>query len=249
MKECIVLGSGNSFNINGRGHTSFLIDGEILVDCGPTILYNIEKFKIDISNLQIILITHFHGDHFLGLPFVMLYFEYIVHRKQPITIIGPKGLKKNYKKLLNLSYPGIEFSFQIPIIELKKNQTITTYVNNKHYTIKSYPITHKKESIGYRITNNNKTFAFTGDTILNEQVYHLLEDVNIGILELSLQDNPENKISHVSLSEVLQNRDKIKAKKLYFNHITDKLSKEVKKINKKIKNFGIPLYDGMKIKF
>lgn len=245
MNELFILGSGNAFNINARGHTAFLLDQKILIDCGPTILLKTQEFRIDLSSLKYILITHYHGDHFAGIPFLLIYFKYILHRKEKLTIMGPEGLNIHFNKIMEVTYPNMEFDFEIEFIELNKNDEI--FCNP--YIIKSYPITHKEESIGYRIVDNKHSFAFTGDTILNEEVFILMDAVDIGIIELSLWDNPNQEISHVSLQELISLRDKINVKHLFFNHITDSLAEEVKKINQNIKPIGIPLYDGMKIDF
>jgi ribonuclease BN (tRNA processing enzyme) len=245
MKELLVLGSGNAFNTDARGHTSFLLDRKILIDCGATVLLKIQEFKVDLNELEIILITHYHGDHFAGVPFILIYLKYILKRTKPLILMGPIGLIENYQKLLDVTYPQMDFGFTISFKELKPNE-LAFY---KNYQIRTFPITHKQESIGYRIEDNNHSFAFTGDTLLNENVLDLMKHVDVGIMELSLWENPNKEISHVSLEELKMYRDFIKAKHLFFNHITNELSEEVKKITKKIPNFGSPLYDGMIINF
>ncbi len=245
MQEIMVLGSGNAFCIDGRGHTSFLLDQKLLIDCGATTLYKIQEMKVDLNHLKAILITHFHGDHFAGMPFVLIYLKYILNRKEKLILVGHEGFKENYQILMSVTYPEMEFPFDIEIIELNKSDGFVL----DHYVIQSFPITHKSESIGYRIVDDFHRFAFTGDTILNQEVLDLMDGVDVGIMELSLWENPNQMVSHVSLQEVIQHRDKIKAKKLYFNHITNALAEEVQKLNKDYPNFGLPLYDGMKIYF
>lgn len=242
MKYCIVIGSGNAFNSDKRGHCSFLLDDIILIDCGPTILLKREELQIDFSKIKLVLITHFHGDHFAGLPFLILYFQYIVKRKEKLTILGPKNIKQQFFSLLELMYPNLKIDFEIDFIEKQNNY----YFEN--YFISAFPITHKEESIGYKISDERHTFAFTGDAMLDEKVYNLLENVDIGIMELSLKTKEENS-SHISLEEVIKDRKKIKVKKLYFNHIYDQLAEEVEKINEHISEFGKPLQDGMRIEF
>lgn len=242
MKYFIVIGSGNAFNSDKRGHCSFLLDDIILIDCGPTILLKREELQIDFSKIKIVLITHFHGDHFAGLPFLILYFQYILKRKEKLFILGPKNIKQQYFSLMELLYPNLKIDFSIDFVEIQN----TYYFEN--YLITAFPITHKEESIGYKISDSKHSFAFSGDTILNEKVYHLFENVDIGIIELSLKTKEESS-SHVSLEEMIKDRKNIKAKKLYFNHIYDDLAEEVEKINERILGFGKPLQDGMRIEF
>ncbi|MFN3603731.1 MAG: MBL fold metallo-hydrolase [Leptonema sp. (in: bacteria)] len=242
MKDCIIIGSGNAFNTDARGHCSFLLDSIFLIDCGPTILLKRESLNIDFSKIKVVLITHFHGDHFAGLPFLVLYFEYILKRKEILYILGPKHIKNQYWALMNLIYPNININFTIEFVEIQNTYTF------QNYQITPYPITHKEESIGYKIFDGNHSFAFSGDTILDENVYPLYDNIDVGIIELSLKENA-NHTSHVSLEELILNRSKIKAKKLYFNHLYDELAEEVRKINQLNPEFGTPLYDGMRICF
>lgn len=245
MKECFILGSGNAFNMDGRGHTAFLLDQKLLIDCGATTLLKIQEFRIDISHLKGILITHFHGDHFAGIPFLLIYFKYILNRREPLFLIGPKELKAKFQQLMNLNYPDIELPFPMEFQEMDKSDAISF----EDYKIVSCPITHKEESIGYQIFDKNHSFAFTGDTKLNHEVIELFKHIDIGILELSLWENPNKEVAHVSLQELIEIRDQIKVRRLYFNHLTNPLYDEVMKLNEIYKNFGTPLYDGMKILF
>ncbi len=243
MENVVVIGSGNAFNTDGRGHTCFLLDSRILIDCGATILQKVESLKIDISKVDVVLVTHFHGDHYGGIPFLLIYYKYILRRERPLFLAGPEGIEVKYKELLNLFYPEMEFPYEIKFVKIS-----SIYTFDKYY-IQALPITHKEESVGYRILDEEHSFAFTGDTILNEQVYELLYNVDIGIMELSLWNNSEKKVMHVSLEELLVSRKRIKVKKLFFNHITNAIAEKIKEISKKDPSFGIPLEDGMIIPF
>ncbi len=242
MKECIVLGSGNAFNSDARGHCCFLLDEIFLIDCGPTVLIKREEFKIDFSKIKIILITHFHGDHFAGVPFLILYFQYILKRKEKLYILGPENIKKQYDSLMDLIYPNLQIDFSLEFIEIQEDYDF------EEYHIKAIPMLHKEESLGYRINDSQNSFAFTGDTKWNDNIISLFKDVDVAIIELSFKEKIENS-SHLSLEELRQYRNKIQPKKLFFNHLYDELSKEVEDLTKENFNFGTPLYDGMKIHF
>ena len=69
------IGCGDAFGSGGRSNTCFHVTGEdvnVLIDCGATSLPALKREKIAREAIDLILITHFHGDHFAGLPFFLL---------------------------------------------------------------------------------------------------------------------------------------------------------------------------------
>ena len=72
MVEVDLLGSGNAFLPSGRLHSFLLIDKHMIVDCPPTALASLRKAGISPADIDTILITHVHGDHVFGFPFLSL---------------------------------------------------------------------------------------------------------------------------------------------------------------------------------
>jgi ribonuclease BN (tRNA processing enzyme) len=226
MKQVRALGSGNAFNSDGRGHASFLLthsaDRSLLLDCGATTLYKIKQYKIDISALDLVLLTHFHGDHFAGLPFVLLEMDLLLGRKKELLIAGPPGVTQRCQALLELCYPEYEFSFQISYVPFISDLEIFDF------KIKAFRLDHRPESLGYRITGPaGKTVAFSGDTAFNEKLIPLFAGVDLGWLEVSLEKKPVQAVSHVSLEELIAGKEKLTARRLYFSHIYDDLAEKL----------------------
>lgn len=112
--EIRILGIGGFENV-GLPFNSFLIDGHVLVETPPDILQSLHRENIGLEDIDTIVITHFHGDHCFGLPF--LFFNIYARRfsigQKNLVIAGPAGLKETVKTLLGLAispdHPYVEW--------------------------------------------------------------------------------------------------------------------------------------------
>ena len=95
-----LLGTGDAFGSGGRYSTCLHLaaDGDtILVDCGATSMHALQRAGTDRAAISSILVTHFHGDHFGGLPFFLLDALFVTRRTTPLTIAGPKGVESRMR--------------------------------------------------------------------------------------------------------------------------------------------------------
>mgnify|MGYP006256956417 FL=1 len=106
--EIIMLGTGNAFLPNGRHHSFAIFDGKHIIDAPPTALISLRENGIKVSEISTIFITHLHGDHIFGLPFLLLERTYISDRElsQPLTIVAAPGARKRIEELCEIAYPG-----------------------------------------------------------------------------------------------------------------------------------------------
>lgn len=237
--------------MSGRGQTCFLLESsdnsKMLIDFGATSLLQITRQNVSMSNVDRLLVTHFHGDHIGGIPFLLLHLHFIEHRTEKFEILGPVGVGNVVHQLNNLLYPGIEFGFEIQFTEIKPIDDSKPTVTGP-FSIEAVPVSHRPESLGYRISNHGRSFAFSGDTRWCDSLVQLYHQVDIGILELSFLEQPKDGSSHISLTELVKNRSLLNVDRLYFNHIYDELAQQVSDLPKSQK-VGEPLSDGQIIQF
>jgi ribonuclease BN (tRNA processing enzyme) len=249
MDSVLVIGSGNAFSSNGRAQACFLLQSgaeHLLLDCGATSLMQMQRLGVDVDSLDRLLVTHFHGDHTGGIPFLLIHFEYITRRRHPFELLGPPGLREAVQRLFDAMYPGIKLSYEVRYVELHEGKLQKT----GQFTIESIPVLHRPESLGYRITGcHGRSFSFSGDTGWCESLERLYDDVDAGLLELSLERQPEGGTSHMSLEEVILKRPLLRARRLFFSHIYDELAARVLEYASTHPGFGHPVHDGMKIPF
>lgn len=229
MKAITVIGSGNAFHYSGRAHACYLLEPDqnsrVILDSGASSLFRFRQMNYNLDSIDGCLITHFHGDHIAGLPFLLLDQKYIQNRQRPFLIAGPSGIQTQVESLLELMYPNIEIDYQIIYTEINPDSSIDTFCNMK---VEAFPINHKEESLGYRMTGpSGKTLFFSGDTACDEALKDAMGSSDLAIVELSLFE--KSKAAHVSLEEVQEVRKTWNAKRVMYTHIYDELAKETEK--------------------
>ncbi|WP_417265290.1 ribonuclease Z [Brumimicrobium sp.] len=145
-----ILGSGAAVPTLKRGTTAQLINCQqrsILIDCGEATQLQMRRFKVKFQNIQLVLISHLHGDHVFGLPGLISTMQ-LLGRKSPMTLIGPKGLKEFL--LSQFKLVGLYNGFTLNFIELDPEFEGLVF-EDKCLRINSFPLNHRIATHGYRI--------------------------------------------------------------------------------------------------
>lgn len=138
MMNVCLLGCGGSMPVPGRCLTSLLISyngSKILIDCGEGTQVSMKMVGWGFKNVDVICFTHYHADHVVGLPGLLLTIANS-GRTEPLKIIGPVGLKKT---IAGLSVLFPELPFDLDIYEFNPG---TFYVQNNDVVIKTLPVQH-----------------------------------------------------------------------------------------------------------
>ena len=259
MSRVTIVGSGNAFNSDGRAHACYLIDSSettnpgtkpatrILMDVGATSLYRLQQLNIAAASIDAILLTHFHGDHYAGLPFVLLQMDLVEGRQHPLEILGPPGVQQACETIIEACYPGFEFHFPIVYRELDARAAHITTTQCGDFQIVPYPIEHKTESTGYRLLGaDGGSLAFSGDSGYDGLLAALVDGVDLALIELTMPEQYDPPIAHVALNDVREqtNGHQLNAKRLVFTHITDALAREIENAGP-----GTAAYDGLVLEF
>ena len=78
----------------------------ILLEAGPSVLAEMKRHGIEADSLDAIVISHLHGDHFGGIPALLLHAQFVAGRRKPLLLVGPFGLKERLQEVFDLLFPG-----------------------------------------------------------------------------------------------------------------------------------------------
>jgi ribonuclease Z len=162
-----VIGSGEAFDCT-HGNTAFyLSDARLLIDCGYQVPERVWKRSLIVDA---VLLTHLHADHCFGLV-PLLVREHEEGRKKSFTILGPQGVARSVRSLLELGYPGLCLKFRVRFVELKAGRR--SQFNG--YLIESAATEHSIPNLAHRVFKpKGKSVGISGDGALTEESLALL---------------------------------------------------------------------------
>lgn len=210
---------------------STLINEELLIDIPNGCHKQLLKMEHEIEKIKTLAITHFHGDHFADLLFLIRH-RYALKLSEPLVVIAPKGAEELIKLLFDL-YNSNDFDWKstIKIIEIENSeQEIKT---TDGYTIKAIEVKHGdlKSAYGYII---NDTLGLTGDSGICEGVRKIWTNSKIMIADTSFRIGEDSHMGIDNIKELLENCNK----KIIATHLRDVTRETLK--NEKISNLIIP---------
>ena len=191
MARITIVGCGEAFD-SQRANTSLLYQGSkvILLDCGYNIPQAFWKISQDPSYLDAIYITHIHADHTFGLPALLLWMR-IHGRSRPLTVFGGVGVGAWLEKLLLLGYPGSyspDRYFPIHTVETIPGEPT---VFGK-CTLDVAQSEHSVRNLSIRITEDNRSMAYSGDGIPTQATRALFHGVHLLLHESYWLDGTEH---------------------------------------------------------
>jgi len=274
MIKVIFLGTSDAIPSAERNHTSILLEyknEDILIDCGEGTQRQFRKAKLNPNKITKILITHWHGDHVLGIPGLLQTLSFSDYNKI-LNIYGPKGTKEFMKILLRT------FAFQGKY-KINVHEVQGKFFENDEFCLKAEKMSHgipcnaytfikkgklridKKKlartklkgpilkklkegkDIFYRgkkylaknltYEEDSKKISFVFDTSFNQKIIPFVKDSDLLVCEstfgVELEDKAD-KYKHLNVKQTAEIAKKSKSKKLVLTHISQRYSKNSKKI-------------------
>jgi len=217
------VGCGDAFGSGGRSNTCFHVTGagvNFLIDCGASSLPVLKRLGIARDDIDLILITHFHGDHFAGLPFLLLDAQFS-RRTRPLVIAGPEGIEMRLTQVMEALFEHSSKTrqrFDLSVVALKPEQARSFGAVN----VTPFSVVHGESGgpfLAYRVEVDGRIIAYSADTEWTETLIPLARDADLFIAEAYYYDKIVK--NHLSLMTLEAHLSEIKPKRLILTHMSD----------------------------
>jgi ribonuclease Z len=218
MSKLIILGSSNALPTQESENTHMVFVGTermVLVDApGGNLILRLEQAGLDFKNLTDIVVTHFHPDHTLGIPSLLMDM-WLLGRKQPINIYGLHDTLNRVEALMDLyNWSAWPDFFSVIFYRLPPDE-MSPVLDCADFTIHASPVHHVIPNIGLRVQfkPSNQTIVYSCDTEPCEEVVRLSAGADVLIHETAGEF-----IGHSSAKQAGEIARKAEVGRLYLIH-------------------------------
>lgn len=203
---------------------------KFLLDVGRATNVRLHQINTNYSDIKNIFISHFHFDHIIGLPDLLLTSR-LWQNDNKINIYGPKGIKKHCKGIIALYIDDQTYREKLGKIlsenmecSLNRKLSLDSKINIEPFLVNHG---HIEESYGYKISINNKKIVYSGDTSYSEKLVEMSKGADLLIHEIAhasdllQKKNPRLKKimdSHTTISELVNILNKTRPKLTVLTH-------------------------------
>jgi len=220
-----VLGCGDAFGSGGRFNTCFHVDapgGAFLIDCGASALIAIRRFGVEPNRIRTVFLTHLHGDHFGGLPWLILDGQLVSGRTEPLTVVGPPGTAERLPAAMEVLFPGsstAERRFRVEVVEMEAGRPVETGgVRASAFTMR-HPSGAPAHAL--RIEAAGKVVSYTGDTEWVEDIVAAGRGADLMIAEGYTVERPVK--FHLDWATLKRRLPEIAPKRLMLTHMSPEM--------------------------
>jgi ribonuclease Z len=156
--DLVFLGTSGSAPTAGRAPTALLLrrGGErLLFDCAEGTQRQLMRSSVGLPDLEEIFISHYHADHYLGLPGMLKTFQ-LRQRDLPLRVYGPPGLRELFNALRRVFG---KISYDLELVELKAGEAL----ERDGYRILVFPVHHGVAAVGYALDEDDRPGRFDND--------------------------------------------------------------------------------------
>lgn len=220
------IGCGDAFGSGGRFNTCFHVTGagaNFLIDCGATSLVALKRQAVALNDIRTIFVTHFHADHFGGLPPFLLDAQFFSKRTEPLTIAGPHHLQEWFVKVVEAAFPGAseaERKFAVNLIELRERET--AMIDDVEVT--PFLVNHGNPGgpfFAYRFGVGGRIIAYTGDTEWTDALIEAGKEADLFVAEAYFRE--KKVMLHLDLASLEEHLEEIRPKRLVLTHMSDEM--------------------------
>jgi ribonuclease BN (tRNA processing enzyme) len=221
VTEITFVGTSDAFGAGGRRQSAILLrgpSGTALLDCGATTGSGLHALGVAIDEIDSIVVSHFHGDHFGGIPLLLLDALYEQQRKRALRIAGPPGIEARVHRLaaaMGHPFEGREFGFEIDFVELQAGVRCEI----GPLRVRAFATHHNPDAHphGLLIDAGDAKIAYSGDTGWFEGLPRQVAGSDLFICECTYHKNGFD--YHLSHEQLVTNRERFDCGRLIITHL------------------------------
>ena len=215
-------GSGDAFGSGGRWQTCIHLSAEgqvLLVDCGATSLVALKAQGLDPNAVGAVAVTHLHGDHFGGLPFLILDGQFS-RRSAPLKVIGPPGIRARLAEAMEALFPGSSQARRRFPVEVTELRTDGQPAAAGAATVRGWQVEHPcgAPPLALRVDLGGVSFAYSGDTQWTAALAEAANGADLFAVEAYTFDRPIR--YHLDYQTLRAHRGEIRARRIVLTHMS-----------------------------
>jgi ribonuclease BN (tRNA processing enzyme) len=215
-------GCGDAFGSGGRYQACIHLrerDGPpVLLDCGATSLSALKRIGLDPTEIGAVFVSHLHGDHFGGLPFLILDGQF-GGRRAPLIVAGPPGIADRLRQAMEVMFPGsaaVHRRFDVDVVELTPGVTATV----AGIGVTGWEVNHPSGAppLALRLSIGGKVIAYTGDTAWTDGLVTVSAGADLLIAEAYYFD----KIIpyHLRYADLADHKSELTSRRIILTHLS-----------------------------
>jgi ribonuclease BN (tRNA processing enzyme) len=222
VMDITFLGSGDALGSGGRFQACLAIRAgpdHLLLDCGASSLIAMRRFGTDPTAVDAVIVSHLHGDHFGGIPFLVLAGQF-GRRTRPLRIAGPPGVEARVRAAMEVLFPGAstaERRFALEFVELHPGRE--TRIGTVAVT--PYEVVHPSgaPALALRLSAGARVLAYSGDTAWTETLLDVARDADLFVCEAYFYEKSVR--YHLDYRTLAAHRDRLGCRRLVLTHMSE----------------------------
>jgi len=241
-----LLGTGDAFGSGGRLQTCFHVAAAgagLLIDCGASVCIAMKRHGVGLDAVDAVLISHFHADHFAGLPFLLL--EARIHRRsKPLIVAGPEGIEDRVAGAMEVLFPGAGKAVPFPLRYVEYHPH--DFVRVGPARVGAWPVRHAPATSPHalRVEVGGRIVAFSGDTAWTDALMDAARDADLFLCEVSSLE-PRGGI-HLDFATLLDHRSAIECRRMVITHMGPDVLAAAQRVAAALD--AIPADDGLELR-
>ena len=235
------LGAGDAFSSGGRCMAAYLVQASqatLLLDCGATTLLALKAKQLNADGVDAVILSHLHGDHFAGLPFLFLEYIYNRPRQRPLIIAGPPGTPERVRAVFHAMYKELStrpIPFEIVYLEMQPDVPVEI----AGCRVLPFQVPHQQDdiSLGIRVEVDGRSVLYSGDSGWTEKFVEKSRGANLFICECCYFETHVD--FHLNYPCIAENRARFGCDRLILTHIGQEVLARLSEVKEQVAEDGL----------